>query len=1015
MKLPRIAIANYQFVLILVFLACSMGLLSFFTMPRSEDPTLDFPTYIVTAIYPGTSPVDMEELVVDPLEEAINEVENIDKLRTTIQDGLAVIRIEGPYGVDTDKQLDEVQRKVSEVRGDLPAELYDLDVRQATPLDVKILQMALVSDHASYGDLLDQAEVLERRLAKIDGIRNVKIEGYPEEEIHVDLDFDKMAQSNLSLSQVLGVLRSNQANIPGGEIDMGTARFSVKGSGSYTSVEQLRQTVVGGSGGQMIRLGDIAQVYTGYARDRYIARYNGRRALFVSATQQAGYNILAIDEKMEQVLATFRSELPQHIELAYAFRQAPAVAARVNDFFANLLQGILLVGGVILIFLGIRNSLIITTFIPSAIIIAIGLLDLAGYGLQQISIAGLVLALGLLVDNGIVVVENIQRFLREGHSPFDAAVKGTAEVGWPIVSSTVTTVLAFFPMTQLGGGTGEFIRTLPLTVIFSLGASMVLALVLSPLLASKLLKPVVVERLRVTDRWLKRFVEGFYRRSLHVALDRPLMVVLIALLTLGGSMALFPLVGVSFFPAADKPLLLVNIDLPDGSNLDRSDAAARYVESVLDSMPDVRSYVSNVGHGNPQIYYNVIPQNYRAEHAQVLVHLTSWRATSFPRTIAYLRSRFETYPGARITVEELKNGPPNEAPIAIKVIGDELEEIARLSGEVERIIASTDGTVNVDNPLAVSRTQLWANIQRDKAGMAGVALLDIDQALRTSVTGQELGTVTTADGKKYPLIARLAVDEPRLSDFSRVYLGSMSGAQVPLRQIVQFELTSGAARIDHFELQRTGTITAGAIDGYNVAALTEQIVGRLDAMNWPSGYSYYVAGEYETQQESFGDLGQQLLIAVLGIFAVLILQFQSIRQPFIVLSAVPLAISGSVVALFLSGYSFSFLAFVGFTSLVGIVVNTSIILVDYTNQLLARGLPLREAIVQASETRFTPIMLTTLTTICGLLPLTLSGSNLWAPLGWTIIGGIVSSTILTLLMVPILYQWLTPPSKVQEA
>ncbi|MEL6135180.1 MAG: efflux RND transporter permease subunit, partial [Bacteroidota bacterium] len=349
----------------------------------------------------------------------------------------------------------------------------------------------------------------------------------------------------------------------------------------------------------------------------------------------------------------------------------------------------------------------------------------------------------------------------------------------------------------------------------------------------------------------------------------------------------------------------------------------------------------------------------------------------------------------------------------IKVRGDDLEMVKKLSEEVEQIISSESGTINTDNPLSLGLTNLKARINRAKAGMMGIQLVDIDLAVRTAVAGNELGILNTDAGQEYKMVARLDVDEQAyLSDLDKVSLQSITGSQVPLGQLVSMGFESGAAQIDHYNLQRANTLTADVKDGYSVTELTLQIIDRLDQMDWPSGYDYYVAGEYETQQESFGSLGQMLVIAILGILAVLILQFRSFSQPFIVLSAIPLAFSGSIIALFLTGYSFSFFAFIGFTSLVGIVVNTSIILVDYTNQLIAKGMEAQAALQKAAETRFTPILLTTITTISGLLPLTLTGSNLWAPLGWTIIGGMISSTLLTLLIVPMLYQWFSPKKSI---
>jgi len=1012
MHLPTLAIKNYQFILVLLFLILITGSLSFIQMPRSEDPALNFPGYTIVAVYPGTSPEDMEDLVVDPIEEVVNEVENLEEIATSIEEGLAVIQIEGTFGLDIDEQFDEIQSKVNQVRDDLPEGLIRLDVSNFSPQDVKILQLALVSETASYAKLEETAERLEDRLKRIKGVRTIDIEAYPEEEVSIALDMEKMAQVNVSLKQVMGIIQGNNANIPGGDLSVYGQNFSVASSGGYESLDQLRQTVVSSDGETMVYLKDIAEVKFDYEEAVYLGRYNGQKSLFLSLTQKAGENILQLTREIEAELRDFESSLPSDIALSRAFVQGPAVAKRINEFFGNLLQGILLVGFIILIFLGLRNSLIIMTVIPTSILIAISTLDIFGFGLQQISIAGLVIALGLLVDNGIVVMENINRYLSEGFSAKEAAVKGTQEVGWAIVSSTATTVLAFFPITQLGGGTGEFIKTLPLTVIFALLASLILALVLTPLLASRLMKAKAADRINRVEESLKKLVINIYRPSLNFALGRPWLILGMAVASLLGSLALFPYVGVSFFPTADKPLLVIDVDTPRGSDLEQSDKAARFVESVLDSKELVESYATNVGHGNPQIYYNVIPKNFKKNHAQFIVNLKKWEEKSFYRLIDDLREDFGQYPGAKISVRELKNGPPYEAPIAIKVLGDDLDMVRNYSERVENLIAGQPGSINVDNPLSLGLTKLAIRINRGKAGMLGVQLADIDLAIRTAVAGSELGGLSKPNGKDYDMVLCLDTDHPEekvgISDLFRLHLPTYAGGQVPLQQLVDIDFESSAAQIDHFDLQRANTITSDVKEGYNSTEMTLAIIDELDRIDWTEGLSYYVAGEYETQEESFGSLGQMLVIAIMGIFAVLILQFRSFVQPFIIVSAIPLAFSGSVLGLFLTGYSFSFFAFIGFTSLVGIVVNTSIILVDYSNQLMERGLSMDQALRKAAETRFSPILLTSITTISGLLPLTLSGSNLWAPLGWTIIGGMLSSTLLTLLIVPILYQWLSP-------
>lgn len=1009
MKLPQLAINNFQFIIILVILALFVGVNAYMTMPRSEDPNPNFPLYNVIVVYPGTSPEDMEELVIDPLEEVLDEIENITKINATIEEGVARIRLEAEYGIDVDEKYDEIRREVNTVRNELPDDIYSLDIFQVNPVKlVNIQQFALVSAENSYHNLLDIAEEFENEIEQIKGISNARIEAYPEEEVRISIDFQKMANQNIPIRQILGILQGNNANIPGGAVKAASKSFNIKSSGGFKDLVGLKNTVISANGDKIVYLKDIADVDFAYEDDRWKARYNGEKCLFISLTQERNVNIIRLSEKIDERVSSFRSRLPDNIQLVSAFEQAPAVKSRIHDFFTNLIQGVVLVGILVFIFLGYRPSIIVILVIPISIIIAIGALDAIGFTLQQISIAALVIALGLLVDNGIVVVENIVRFQREGHNWITAAYKGTAEVGYAVVSSTATTILAFFPLSMMQSGPGEYLKSLPVTVILVLIASLILALTFTPILASRFLKIDKKEKPRWIDKKLEQFIELVYRPALKFALRKPFIILSAALTIFIGSTLLFPSIGVSFFPTADKPLLLIEVETPEGSNIDRTNKATLYVEQVLGSINFVDNYITNIGHGNPMVYYNRAAKTYKKNFGQFLVNFKAWEPEKFYQTLSQLRKIFSKYPDAKITFSELKNGPPFEAPIEIKLLGTNLDTLKSLAGSVENIIANTEGAINIKNPLAISKTDLKIDINRDKAGLLQVPLIDIDRSVRASMTGLKIDNVSLNDGEEYPMIVRMPFDKnPDIEDFNKVYFTNRTGGQIPLRQIANVTFEKAVSKIQHYNLQRNTAVTADVIDADATKAITEKIIEQLEVLNLPRGYSYYVAGEYETQQESFGDLGKLLIIAMIGIFAVLVLQFRSFKQPLIVFSAIPLAITGSFIALFITGWSFSFFAFVGFISLVGIVVNNSIILVDYANQLIKNGASVKDALLKSCETRFTPIILTTGTTILGLLPLTLQQTQLWSPLGWTIIGGMISSTFLTLLIVPVLYQWFT--------
>lgn len=1009
MKLPKIAIENHQFTIIMVLLFLLVGIVSFITMPRSEDPQVSPPGSSVIVIYPGASPEDMERLVVDPIEEAINELENIHKFNTTIEDGLATIAVEFTSDSDPEEKYGDVLQKVNKVRNSLPKEIMAIETVKWSVSDVVVLQLALVSDSASYDELDKKADILKKKFERVSGVKKVKVLAVPEKEVQVLVDLEKIAQYKIPLNQVIGVLQSNNMNIPGGSIDLDTKKYNVVTSGAYESIDQIRNTVIHARFGKPIYLKDIATVKFTQKEKNYYARFNGEKAVYITLTQKLRTNIFDVVGKAHDIMDSYEKSLPDYISLKTVFDQTRSVAKRLNVFFSNLSGGMILVGLVIFFAFGFRTSLLIALVIPLSIVIAIGFVDLSGYGLEQMSIVAMVIALGLLVDNAIVVVENIIRFLRMGYSALDAAVEGVTQVGWAVVSSTVTTVLAFIPIVLMPGITGDFIRSMPITVVYILLASLMIALTLTPYLSKKYLRFEPNKKEAPLFSFLSHFIDKYYKSLLEKALQNRKTVLITATVVLLLSFMLFPFVGVSFFPKAEKNQFLININLPKGTNLDKTNELTASVENILKEKNSSKMYAAIIGRGNPRLYYNVNERRESSHFAQIFTEFKNYDMDELELFVQALRDTFSTYPRARIEVKEFEQGPPVEAPIAIKILGENLDILKKVAHDVEDIVAAQHGTININNPLSTAATDLHVDINRDKAAILGLNLANIDQTVRAAITGISVTKYRDQSGDEHDLTVRMPFnDKVKFSDLQKIYFTNDKGLHIPLRQIAKIEFKESPALINHFKTQRNVSVTADVLGSYSVDAITSEIIQALDKYNWPDGYSYYIGGELESREESFGGMGQALIIAIIAIFGVLVLQFRSFSQPFIVLSALPLAIIGSILALFITGYSFSFTAFVGITSLVGIVINNSIILIDYTNQLRRNGTEIIEAIKESGYTRFIPIILTTATTIGGLLPLTVGGGSLWAPMGWAIIGGLTVSTMLTLLVVPVLYSILSP-------
>ena len=1010
MRIVEWAVERYQLTIVVFLMLATLGVTSLYSIPKAEDPTFPFPTFAVVAIYPGATPLDIEKLVVDPIETKLKALDDVKSLRAEITDSLAVLRIDFTPGTDPDKKRDDVLREVSSLRSSLPSALQSVEVKQFNASNVSVMQVALVSESAPYHELETWAERLKKRLENTAGVKESSTWAIPAQEVRVALDLERLAALQLSPLQVVGAIQSTNVNIPGGVIDAGATRLSVKTSGDYASVEEIRATTVGGSQDGVIHLSDVATVTLGDGDPKHIARYNGRRAVFVSASMKDGQDLFAVRRALGFEVDAIRAELPPVILAQLVFDQSQNVRHRLSGFTRDFLIAIVLVL-VTLLPLGLRASLVVMISIPLSLAIGLSLLRFAGFSINQLSIVGFVIALGLLVDDSIVVVENIARHLREGKSPVDAAIAGTKQIAVSVLGCTATLLFAFLPLLFLPGGPGQFIRSLPVAVVFTIAASLLVALTIIPFLASRMLKPEAHDGNRVL-RWLTHGIERSYRPVLHRALARPILTLVAAFVVFAGSLALVPKIGFSLFPKAGIPQFRVTVQTKDGASIAETDRATRFAEEVLHRHHEVVSVAANVGEGNPMIYYNVSQQNQRANFGELFCALDHFDPKRSPLLFETIRAELRDYPAARLELRELEQGPPLDAPIAIRLIGDDFDELAVLASQIESVLRQTPGTRDVDNPSKQRKIDLRVAIDRARAGSLGVQLLDIDRSVRLGVAGLVVG------GFHEPGVSNLTRDInvtlPRkrafadLATLDRVFVPTTTGAQVPLSQVAQLELEGSPVAIRHWNKDRSVTVTAQVLPGFNTDRVTREALTQIDRLKPKAGYRIEPAGEIESRKESFGGMGAAVVIALFGVFAVLVLEFQTFKSTLIVASVIPLGIIGGMLALFLTGNTLSFTASVGFIALIGIEVKNSILLVDFTNQLRREGVELDLAIERAGEARFLPILLTTLTALGGLLPIALENSALYSPLAWVIIGGLITSTVLTRVVTPVVYKLLAP-------
>ncbi len=999
MKLPSLAIKNAQFTLTIVVLLVLVGIVSYFNMPRSEDPQFDIPITLIEVIYPGASPTDIETLVVDPLEDEFADIDNIKKIESQIKNGGARIEVTFHYGSDPELAFNKIQLAVSAVKPSLPTGVQDLLVLKATPTAVAIVQLALWTQPTNYKQMEFYAKLLDKRLETIESVKKADIWGYPQQVVGVDLNLDLLLHHNISTTQVIQILQGRAINITPGFVDAKTRRFNVKTSGNFEGIAQLENTIIVSSDDFILRLKDIAQVSFGSQEPSYRAYFDKKPVIFITVEQRIDTNRFSLTKAIQQEIELFKQTIPSTIKMDVLFEQADSVESRVNGFFSNLWQGLVLVGILSLLFLGLRESLVVMIAIPLSFLIAIGWLDFVGFGLQQMSIVGLIIALGLLVDNAIVVTESIHREKKNHNSLSDAAAAGASKVGWAISSGTITTMLAFLPMLMLASDTGDFIRSMPVTVVLVLLASLLIALTLTPMLASKFFsnKP---SKVKTLQHYINHFAENVYATWLKKLFRLKVVVITIALVSLLAMLSLFSEVGLSLFPKAEKPMILIDVKAPPNSSLDYTNSVMQQMTSFIEEQQLVDKVALNVGNSNPRIYYNEIPKRGVVRYGQVLVVLTEFNQEKMALLVSTLRSEFANWQQAKITVKEFTQGPVTDQPIAIRLTSESLADLERVANDLASKMAKTEGTINIDNPIGVANTELSLEIDYDKAGLSNIDINVLDNTLQSILTGTHIGRFNDVNGENYPILVRNK--NPNIDSLSDVYITSLTGQQIPLMQVVSAQLQKGQTDYFHHQKLRMAKVSADAASGYSVKALTEDFVQYLEQYDLPMGMYYTLGGEEESRQESFAGLTQIMLITAIGIFAILVLQFKSFLQPLIIFSSIPFAMAGSVIGLYFTGLSFSMMAFIGLISLFGIVVNNAIILIDSTNRNLAVGLTKQQSILAASATRFTPILLTTLTTIGGLIPLTLFGGSLWQPLGVVLISGLCVSAVSSFLLVPVL-------------
>lgn len=1002
--LAEFVIKRWQLTMVLLLLLVFLGVSALNNITKAVDPHFPIPVVSIIAILPGADAQDMEETVAKPIEEAVQALDDIKEIRSTSTDGGSSIRVEFTnWSGDVEGYFDDVVREVGAIRNKLPPNLQRLEFRKVRTTEAAVLQLAMVSESASWRRLDKYSDDFVNKVTSNLGVREVRVFGLPQPEISVELNSARLSELRLPPSVVADAIRQGGVELPGGAVQSGGRRLNVKAGGAFRDLNSIRQLPLRTSDGGLLKVEDVADVKWGAAEQIYRTRHNGKRAIFLTVTQKDGVDVTSLKEKLDVELDRQRKILPPDIKLVLQFDQSRDVNRRLSELTRDFAIAIGLVI-LTLLPLGFRASGMVMISIPLSL--ASGLLTLyaMGYNLSQLSIAGFIVSLGLLVDDSIVVTENIARHLRMGKTRVQAAIEGTKEIRVAVLGSTFVLVFAFAPLFFLPGGGGSYTRSFYVAIIATVLASLVISLSLVPFLASRMLRRDESAEGNAVLRWLNRNIQRFYRPILHRALSAPRITVIAAMVLCISAFALIPVMGFSLFPSSDSPYFRVTVETEQGSSLDQTEKVIDEVSAVLKSEPAIKVRAENIGAGNPQVFYNVFVGAERTNYGEILAVLDEWEAAEGERLIKRLRAKFADIAGARVTLVTFQNGAPVEAPIVIRVSGPQLDVLKDLAGKVETILRATPGARDVDNPVATDKIDLNMGLDEQKAALLDIPPGEAKRAIQLAISGERAATFRDSEGDNYPVSIRLPLEGAQpVSVLDDIYLATRSGDPVPLSQISNPRLENITPQIQRRQLHRSVSVTAQVNYGEVPAKVTNAAAAEIEKIDFPEGYEFSIGGESETIGDVFGDFAPIVATALLLIFAILVAEFGRFKETLVVAGVIPLGIFGGILALFVTGHSVSFMSIIGFIALVGIEIKNSILLVDFTTQLRDRGMGLREAVEQAGEIRFLPVLLTSVTAIGGLMPLAILGSALYSSTAIIIIGGLISSTLLSRVVTPAMY------------
>lgn len=1021
MKLVDISVKRPIGVVMFMIALILIGAISLKNLVIDLYPKLDLPIAVVVTEYEGTAPQEIEKMITRPLEGTIGTIEGIKSIESTSTIGRSIIIIKFDWGSNMDTKVNDIRDKLDIASNYLPNDSNKPMILQLDPTAIPIYRVSVSGDISEAELSQIAANTIKPGLERTPGVANVSLLGSKQREVKVEVNPAYLNAYGLTMNHVIQSLASENISTTAGTLARGDQELTLRINGEFESIEDINNLLIPLPKGGTVKLKDIATVTEGYKKTKEITKADGKPSLTLDISKKAEANTIKVTDELYKTIDELEEKLPEGVEINTVYDLSIFIRASINSVVQNLVIGGTLAILILLLFLrSLRATLIIAIAMPVAVITTFSLIYFTGETLNLITLGGLALGIGMMVDSGIVILENIFRYREQGYDRIEAAKTGAKEVGPAVIASALTTVAVFIPIVFVEGLSAEIFRPLALVVSFSLLVSLLVALTIVPMLAGNLLHNYESEANTGTKKGIRRYLTKafdkfgkmlnwlyeIYFKALKWALRKRKTVVFGTLILILATIPLVPLVGMEFLPEMDQGEINIDIRLPEGTVLEETDRVVTDIEQRIKGIEEVDTIFTTAGGGGS---YSMGWSTTNIGNIYIRLVSLSERDRSTNDVIEEIRKLVAKIPGADINVSQIQSGGMGtDSPITIKITGDDLEVLNNLGTQVKAEIEQVEGTRNVENSADQGRPEMQIIVDKEKAALYGLSFSQIMQTVRTGFNGQ-VATRYRTNGQEVDVLVTLPEEYKQdMNQIGDIQLQTPYGTSIPLKEVAELVEVKGPAEIDREDQRRQVKVTSDLI-GRDLGSATEDIQERLEQIKIPSGYNIEISGQYEDMMESFDDLKFALILSIFLVYMVMAIQFEAITYPLVIMFSLPATFIGIITGLLVTGRSLDVAAFIGIIMLAGIVVNNAIVLVDYINILRRRGMERYDAILKAGPNRLRPILMTTLTTVLALIPLTLEigeGAETQSAMATVVVFGLSFSTLVTLILVPVMYTYI---------